>query len=43
MTRPSRSGLRDLLARSPGLQLLLLIVIMVAVLLIAECTGLFPV
>ncbi len=43
MTRISRSGLRELLARSPGLQVLLLIVIMIAVLLVAEYTGLFPV
>ena len=43
MTRISRSGLREFLARSPGLQVLLLIVIIVAVLLFAEFTGLFPV
>ena len=43
MTRLSRSGLREFLSRSPGLQVLLLIVIMVGVLLLAEYTGLVPV
>lgn len=43
MTRQSRSGLREFLSRSPGLQALLLIVIIVAVLLLAEYTGLIPV
>jgi hypothetical protein len=43
MNRLSRSGLREFLSRSPGLQVLLLIVVIVAVLLLAEYTGLFPV
>ena len=43
MTRISRSRRREFLDRSPGLQVLLLIVFIVAVLLIAEYTGLFPV
>ena len=42
MTRASRSG-PQFLSRSPGLQVLLLVVVIVAVLLLAECTGLFPV
>jgi hypothetical protein len=43
MTHPTLTRrLRGLLARSPGLQVLLLIVIIVAVLLLAEYTGLFP-
>ena len=43
MTHLSRSRLRELLARSPGLQVVLLILIMIAALLLAEYTGLFPV
>lgn len=42
MTRPSRCGLRQLLSRSPGLQVLLRIVFMVAVLLLAEDTSMVP-
>ena len=43
MTRASRSGPREFLSRSPGLPVLLLVVVIVAVLLLAEYTGLFPV
>ena len=43
MTRHTLAGLREFLSRSPGLQALLLIVIMIAVLLLAEYTGLVPV
>lgn len=42
MTRLSRSRLRGFLARSPGRQVLPLIVVIAVVLLLAEYTGLFP-
>lgn len=42
MTRPSRCSLRQLLSGSPGLQVPLLIVVMVAVLLLAEDTSMVP-
>jgi hypothetical protein len=41
MLRPPPPRLRDRLERSPGLQALLLIVVLVAVLLVAEYTGWF--